>query len=518
MRFKLVLGILGYLIFLFSLSFLIPIFSGFLLRESSYELFWMFAAPMLFFGFSGLLLSRIFQSDETLRDRESFLLVGITWFLIALIGASPYYAAHEMELTGENNLTPIRSIFESFSGFTTTGATLLEFSDANGDGYFDLPKSLLLWRSLSQWFGGMGIIVLATVVLSRLIGGGVQILRAEMPGTDIGKIKPRMVETAKLLWLIYVFLSLLETFLLKFIAGLSFYDSICITLSTISTGGFCPRIDSIAYYNSALVESIITSFMLISGINFVLLYFFFSNLIKNNLSIFEKLRSSVEILRSNGEFRFYIFFIVTGTFLVFLGRWAPLVDGLNTPHLENIRTTIFQTISLLTGTGFTTDVYTNWPSSSVFVLLFVMFIGGCAGSTTGGMKIVRIELLLKALKRELFMVIHPRAVVKLRIGGKSLDENLVHNIAVFFFIYISLFLLGALALLYFQQDWTLIDGIGASLACISNVGPGVGAVGPDFNYSGLESPSLILCSLLMWLGRLEIITGLLLFFPGSYKE
>ena len=195
-----------------------------------------------------------------------------------------------------------------------------------------------------------------------------------------------------------------------------------------------------------------------------------------------------------------------------------MVDDLNTPHLENIRTTIFQTISLLTGTGFTTDVYTNWPSSSVFVLLFVMFIGGCAGSTTGGMKIVRIELLLKALKRELFMVIHPRAVVKLRIGGKSLDENLVHNIAVFFFIYISLFLLGALALLYFQQDWTLIDGIGASLACISNVGPGVGAVGPDFNYSGLESPSLILCSLLMWLGRLEIITGLLIFFPGSYKE
>ena len=518
MRFKLVLGILGYLIFLFSSSFLIPIVSGLILGESQIELFWMFAFPMFIFGILGFLLSRLFQSDEALRDRESFLLVGITWFLIALIGASPYYAANEMNLTEENNLSPIRSIFESFSGFTTTGATLLEFSDVNNDGYFDLPKSLLLWRSLSQWLGGMGIIVLATVILSRLIGGGIQILRAEMPGTDIGKIKPRMVETAKLLWIIYAFLSLCEFLLLKFTAGLSFYDSICITFSTISTGGFCPRIESIAYYDSALVESIITSFMFISGINFVLLYFFFTNIIQNKIPIFEKLRSSIDILRSNGEFRFYTFFIVVGSFLVFLGRWAPFVDDISTPHLENIRTTTFQTVSLLTGTGFTTDVYTSWSPSSVFVLLLVMFIGGCAGSTTGGMKIVRIELLLKALKRELFMVIHPRAVVKLRIGGKSLDETLVHNIAVFFFIYMSLFLLGALTLLYFQQDWTLIDGIGASLACISNVGPGVGAVGPDFNYSNLESPSLISCSLLMWLGRLEIITGLLLFFPGSYKD
>ena len=250
----------------------------------------------------------------------------------------------------------------------------------------------------------------------------------------------------------------------------------------------------------------------------VLLYFFFTNLIKNNLSLFEKLRNSKNILRANGEFRFYVFFVVVGCFLVFLGRWAPFVDGASTPHLENIRTTSFQTVSLLTGTGFTTDVYTNWSSSSVFVLLLVMFIGGCAGSTTGGMKIVRIELLLKALKRELFMVIHPRAIVKLRIGDKTIDETLVHNIAVFFFIYISLFLLGALTLLYFQQDWALIDGIGASLACLSNVGPGVGAVGPEFNYSALESPSLITCSFLMWLGRLEIITGLLLFFPGSYRD
>ena len=518
MRLKLVLGILGYFIFLFSFSFLIPILAGLILGESHTQLFWMFATPMLVFGLLGLVLSRVLAMEEGLRDRESFLLVGITWFLIALIGACPYYAAHQMELTGENNLTPVRSIFESFSGFTTTGATLLESSDLDGDGYFDLPKSLLLWRSLSQWFGGMGIIVLATVILSRLIGGGIQILRAEMPGTDIGKIKPRMVETAKLLWVIYAFLSFCEFSSLKFLAGLSFYDSICITLSTISTGGFCPRIDSIAYYDSVLVESIVTSFMLISGINFVLLYFFFTNLIKNNLSLFENLRSSTNILRSNGEFRFYIFFIVAGCLLVFLGRWAPFVDDISTAHLENIRTSSFQTVSLLTGTGFTTDVYTDWSSSSVFVLLLAMFIGGCAGSTTGGMKIVRIELLLKALKRELFMVIHPRAVVKLRIGGKTLEETLVHNIAVFFFIYISLFLLGALTLLYFQQDWSLIDGIGASLACLSNVGPGVGAVGPGSNYSALESPSLAVCSILMWLGRLEIITGLLLFFPGSYRE
>ena len=222
-------------------------------------------------------------------------------------------------------------------------------------------------------------------------------------------------------------------------------------------------------------------------------------------------------LWTSGEFRYYLSFVTIAITLVVIGLWAPL-QGNGWAPAEALRPALFQVVSILTGTGFTTQDFGSWATAAQFVLLLLMFVGGCAGSTTGGLKVIRIEILLKALWRELFLVVHPRAVRKLRLGAKVLEEELVRNVAVFFFIYIILFLTGALVLLYLEPGWTLVDAMAASIACLSNVGPGLGAVGPGANYAGLASPTLGVLSLLMWLGRLEIITGLLLFFPRTYRD
>jgi trk system potassium uptake protein TrkH len=525
MRLKLILSLTGTILAFFGLNFIFPIIVGLYIGEEYLDIFWMFGLPMIISLSIGAFLHYYFYSEPDIRNREAFLLVTVVWILMVIVGALPFIASERLELMSYE-IGIAGAIFESMSGLSTTGATVLDLESSNpvnisqyNQGYFDAPKSLLLWRSQTQWLGGMGIIVLATIVFSRLFGGGIQVLQAEMPGTGITRLKPQMAQTARLLWSIYFFMTLVEIILLSILSDMPLYDAICNSFSTVSTGGFSPQRDSIGSYDSSLVIGVVTFFMLISGINFVILYYVFNHLIDFSKRVSERIKLSCKLLRENDELVFYISMVIFSLSLIFVNL---ILDTDNvSSNFSNFLHASFQTVSLLTGTGFTTTNYMSWPQMSIFVLLLAMFTGGCAGSTTGGIKMVRIMLLFKALKRELILVIHPRAVIKLRIGDKVLDEDLFRNVGVFFFIFIILFLFGALVTLYLEgnnPNMGVIDGISISLSCLANIGPGIGAIGPAETYSVFGDTTLLFLSFWMMLGRLEIITVLLLFFPDTYRD
>ena len=525
MRLKLILSLTGTILAFFGLNFIFPIIVGLYMGEGYLDIFWMFGLPMILSLSIGAFLHYYFYSEPDIRNREAFLLVTVVWILMVIVGALPFIASERLELMSYE-IGIAGAVFESMSGLSTTGATVLDLESSNPvnisqytQGYFDAPKSLLLWRSQTQWLGGMGIIVLATIVFSRLFGGGIQVLQAEMPGTGITRLKPQMAQTARLLWSIYFFMTLVEILLLFILSDMPLYDAICNSFSTVSTGGFSPQRNSIGSYDSSLVIGVVTFFMLISGINFVILYYVFNHLIDFSKRFSERIKLSFKLLRENDELVFYISMVIFSLSLIFVNL---ILDTDNvSSNFSNFLHASFQTVSLLTGTGFTTTNYMSWPQMSIFVLLLAMFTGGCAGSTTGGIKMVRIMLLFKALKRELILVIHPRAVIKLRIGDKVLDEGLFRNVGVFFFIFIILFLLGALVTLYLEgnnPNMGVIDGISISLSCLANIGPGIGAIGPAETYSVFGDTTLLFLSFWMMLGRLEIITVLLLFFPDTYRD
>lgn len=525
MRLKLILSLTGTILAFFGLNFIFPIIVGLYMGEGYLDIFWMFGLPMIISLSIGAFLHYYFYSEPDIRNREAFLLVTVVWILMVIVGALPFIASERLELMSYE-IGIAGAVFESMSGLSTTGATVLDLESSNpvnisqyNQGYFDAPKSLLLWRSQTQWLGGMGIIVLATIVFSRLFGGGIQVLQAEMPGTGITRLKPQMAQTARLLWSIYFFMTLVEISLLSILSDMPLYDAICNSFSTVSTGGFSPQRGSIGSYDSSLVIGVVTFFMLISGINFVILYYVFNHLIDFSKRFSERIKLSFKLLRENDELVFYISMVIFSLSLIFVNL---ILDTDNvSSNFSNFLHASFQTVSLLTGTGFTTTNYMSWPQMSIFVLLLAMFTGGCAGSTTGGIKMVRIMLLFKALKRELILVIHPRAVIKLRIGDKVLDEYLFRNVGVFFFIFIILFLLGALVTLYLEgnnPNMGVIDGISISLSCLANIGPGIGAIGPAETYSVFGDTTLLFLSFWMMLGRLEIITVLLLFFPDTYRD
>ena len=525
MRLKLILSLTGTILAFFGLNFIIPIIIGLYMGEDYLDIFWMFGLPMIISLSTGAFLHYYFYSEPDIRNREAFLLVTVVWILMVIVGALPFIASERLELMSYE-IGIAGAVFESMSGLSTTGATVLDLESANpvnisqyNQGYFDAPKSLLLWRSQTQWLGGMGIIVLATIVFSRLFGGGIQVLQAEMPGTGITRLKPQMAQTARLLWSIYFFMTLVEISLLSLFSEMPLYDAICNSFSTVSTGGFSPQRESIGSYDSPFVIVVVTFFMLISGINFVILYYVFNNLMDFTKRFSDRVKLSFKVLRDNDELGFYFSMVIFSLSLIFVNLILE-TDNIHS-NFSNFLHASFQTVSLLTGTGFTTTNYMSWPQMSIFVLLLAMFTGGCAGSTTGGIKMVRIMLLFKALKREFILVIHPRAVIKLRIGDKVLNEALFRNVGVFFFIFIILFLLGALVTLYLEgnnPNIGVIDGISVSLSCLANIGPGIGIIGPTETYGAFGDPTLLFLSFLMMLGRLEIITVLLLFFPDTYRD
>lgn len=502
MRFKVVSDSIGWVLILFSATFILPIITGLIYNEPLYDIFISFVIPILITLGIGVVL-KLFGTGlkkgytDAIRDREAFAIVGLGWLIIAFLGALPYVFSGTLP-----NL--IDAYFESMSGFTTTGATLLQ-APLNGDYLDKYSHSILLWRALTQWLGGMGIILLSVVILARILGGGMMLMRAEVPGPSITKFKPRIRHTAAILWSIYGGFTIAQIILLSIAINASgrgepIFDAVCHTFTTLATGGFGTHAESIHFYGSVWVEIIIIIFMLIAGTNFVLHYHVLTKRYKDMLK--------------DPEFRFYIFLIFLTTFLI---SSQLIVREVYSSVGEAFRYGTFQSVSIMTTTGYATADFGAWPSGAQFMLLLVMFIGGCAGSTGGAIKVIRTLLLIKAARREVRKVIHPRAVMPIKIGGQPVAEPIVHTVVIFFAIYILIFIISAVAISV-MGDLDIISASASVAATLGNVGPGLGAVGPTSTYAVIPPLGKVWLALCMWLGRLEIFAGLLLVFPSTYTR
>ncbi|MDP3921627.1 MAG: TrkH family potassium uptake protein [Candidatus Omnitrophota bacterium] len=443
--------------------------------------FVMTAAVAGFLGLFAMILCRG-SRDESLRVRDGFLLVTLAWVLVSLIGAIPFFQSEHFPLF-------IDALFEATSGFTTTGASVLSDVEV-------LSRSLLFWRSFTHWIGGMGIIVLVIAILPQLSVGGMQLIKNEMPGPTFEQLKPRIQQTALSLWRIYLLFSIAEIICL-WVAGMSFFDSVCHMFGTMGTGGFSTRNASIGAY-STTIQMIITFFMFLAGTNFVLHY---TNLTGNLKKMF-----------LDAEWRFYVSLLVVFAAVICVDL---TVQG-NLPVLESLRFSIFQVTSITTTTGYATTDFDTWPYLSKGVLFLLMFVGGCAGSTSGGLKQMRLLLLFKRAKQSIVQHIFPKAVVTVKVNQRAVPESVLYGVSSFFLIYIVIFSFCTLPLLAFNIDF--ITATSAVVACLSNIGPGFGLVGATQNYAFFPWLIKLLLCACMIIGRLEIFTVLVLFFPATWRK
>lgn len=431
----------------------------------------------------GMMLFSKGNDNSDIKKREGYLIVALGWTFMALFGSLPYLISGAIP-------TFSGAIFETISGYTTTGASVLNDIEA-------VPKGILFWRSTTQWIGGMGIIVLTIAILPILGIGGMEMFIAEAPGPTKDKIHPRIKETAKRLWAIYVILTGIETILLM-VCGMNFYDALNHSFTTISTGGFSTKQDSIAYYNSGWIELVITFFMFFSGVNFTVLYFM--------------LKGQGKKIWENDEFKWYASIVLLITFMV-----LPVVlVSTGAPFVRALRDTVFQIVSVITTTGFVTADYTQWSSFTTMLFFILLFSGASAGSTAGGIKIVRIVLLIKNGFAEFKRRIHPRAIIPVMMNRSSVSQSIIDNLLAFLFLYLIVFVFSSLVMTSMGMDF--LSSIGAVATSLGNVGPGIGSVGPVDNFAHIPPLGKVFLSFLMLLGRLELFTVLILFTPYFWKR
>lgn len=466
------LPVIGRLLLLFSAAFTLPIVVAVYYGEDI-KPFAAAAAASLAIG-SLSLVSK--TSLEDLRFRDAFAFVALSWLAVSFVGSLPYV------LYG---VSPVDAFFESISGFTTTGASVLTPEE--------LPKSLLFWRSMTQWLGGMGIIVLFLAVFPSFAKKAPIVFQAEYPGVTLEKLKPRIKDTALLLYGVYALLSAVEILLLLSL-GVDTFDAVVHTFSTISTGGFSSHSESVAYFDDVRVEAVVAFFAFLGGTNFALIYFL--------------LRGNARILR-DAEFRAYVAVLLTAILLLTL---ANLRLGLS----ESLRYSAFQAVSIMTTTGFTTCDFDAWNDSARFVLLILMFVGGCSGSTAGGIKVIRIYLLLRYSIQRILKAAEPRTVRVVKYGEKTLSSDVLENVSAFFVLYILIFVVSSLLIALSGYD--ILTSISATAATLGNVGPGMGLAGAAENYASFPVHVKVLLCMNMWVGRLEIFTVLALFIPSFWKE
>lgn len=421
--------------------------------------------------------------QKNLRAREGFLVVVLAWILMSIFGGLPF-RLHGMI----SNMAD--AFFEAVSGFTTTGATILRSFD-------HLPRGLMFWRSFTHWIGGMGVLVLTLALLPQMTGRTSHLIRAESPGPSLSKIMPKMGDSAKILYAIYLVLTIIE-FVILIIAGMTPYDAAIHAMGTAGTGGFSNYGASIGAFNSPLIEWIITAFMILFGINFAL---FFRMLIGDWRGVFR-----------SEELHWYLG-IIGGVILAITVLLLPQYGNFFTA----LRYASFQSASIMSTTGYATADFNLWPPAAKMLLLILMFIGSCAGSTAGGMKVIRIAMLCKEGRREIRHTFQPRKVQVVRFEGKGVDENMLNQVGVFAFVYVLLVLVGAFVV-SLDGRFDLETNLTASLTCISNVGPGLGAVGPVENFAGYSSLSKLVLSLLMLAGRLELFPILAIFHPAIWQK
>ncbi|NLK15083.1 MAG: TrkH family potassium uptake protein [Bacteroidales bacterium] len=477
---KFIIHILGILLIVESVFLFLSALVSYYYNESDIKTFILSGSVTFFVGL--LFFLSTLKSKRVVNRRNGYIIVSLVWVVFSIFGCLPYYLGGYLQSFTD-------AFFETISGFTTTGITTVNDIES-------LPHGILFWRSLTQWIGGMGIIVLSLAILPFFNVGGLQLFSAEVTGITFEKIKPKLSDTAITLWTIYLSLTVLEIVMLK-VAGMSTFDAVCHSFTTMSTGGFSTKNSNIAYFNSPQIEYTIIAFMFISGINFSVLYYVLT-------FKFSKIRKNEEL---------FFYFIITALFAIIL--FAPLLYS-PVKATSSFRSVLFHTVSIITTTGFVMTDFVLLPTFTVNIVFLLLFIGSMTGSTGGGMKIIRVTAVIKNIYYETRRIIHPRAVIPLRLNGRSVPSNLVGNILVFVVVYILIFIVGAIALTFLGFNFE--TALGASLTSLSNAGPILGKVSAPLNCTEFPVAAKWLMSLLMLIGRLEIFTVLALFMPNFWKK
>lgn len=479
---KIVIKVLGNLLVFEGLLMIPSLLVSLYYRQNDSFAFLISIALMIIIGF---IMSKVKDSYNRIRAKEGLTIVSIGWILASLFGALPFVISGSIP-------SFVDAFFETISGLTTTGSTLVKDVEA-------LPKGILFWRSFTHWIGGMGILVFTVAILPTMGIGGFQIFKAESPGPMSDKIVPRIKDTARILYTTYFGITILQIILLV-AGGMNLFESAVHTFGTVGTGGFSTRNNSIGAYNSTYIHIVITVFMILSGANFSLYYALYKG----------RWRDVIK----NEELRLYLGIILASGILIGLN----ILVGTNGYKSMGIafRDSFFQVGSIITTTGYATTDFDLWPAFSRLILLFLMFVGGCAGSTSGAIKSIRILVLGKIVKRQVAKTLHPNAYIPIKVNGKVISDDTVTGILSFLMIYIIIFVLGTLAISLEGID--MVSSISAVATSIGNVGPGLGFVGPTKNFSGFSPYSKILLSLIMLLGRLEIFTVIALISPNAWRN
>jgi trk system potassium uptake protein TrkH len=468
-RVRLTLHIIGSLLKYFALAYIVPLVIALYYGEDWRIFLYSLLATLTI----GLLLEFGFRTTNEIERADGFTIVAFTWLIIPLLGTLPYVFL---------GLGFPDAFFEAMSGFTGTGATIFKILE-------ELPKSVLLWRSLTQWLGGMGVIALFIAILPKLGVGGSQLFEREFPGAMPERLRPRFKTTARLLWAIYVLFTVAQIALLYFWAKLPLFDSTCVSFSTLSTGGFTPTTANIAAYANPLAEYIVMVFMFLGGTNFVVHY--------------QVLNGNFRILKDE-EFRLYVVLLLGAMLLLAISQ-----------GLGSYRDGLFQAISIMTCTGFSTSDFASWHFGARMVLLALMFIGACGGSTGGAIKVVRVLTLMKHTRVMMRKAISPKAVIPLKYNRKPLPEGIVRDIISFVFLYFLVAIVASIILSFLGLN--LETSLSAVATCSANCGPGLGAVGPASNYAWLPGAAKFILIICMWLGRLELFTVFMIFSPHFWK-
>ena len=424
------------------------------------------------------------DAERKLSRKDGYVVVTFAWIIFSIFGMLPYYISGYIP-----NLT--NAFFETMSGFSTTGASILDDIES-------LPHGLLFWRSMTQWIGGMGIVIFTIAVLPIFGVGGIQLFAAEATGPKFDKITPRIDVTAKWIWAIYIVLTITETLLLM-LGGLSLFDSVCHAMSTTATGGFSTKQDSIAAFHSPYVEYVITIFMFLSGINFSLLYLLF-------------LKGSIKRLLGDSEVRWYVKTVLIFTTIITIGLLISSPMGLE----EAFRKSSFLVVSLQTTCGYVTDDYMLWAPPLWMLTTIITYCGACAGSTSGGTKCIRAVIVARIAKNEFMHILHPNAVLPVKVNGTSVSSTTKSTVLAFFVVFIMLVFLGWFVMMCIGLDFD--DAYSVVISSLANVGPGIGMCGPSFSWNALPDAAKWLSIVYMLIGRLELFTVLLLLSPTFWKK
>lgn len=497
---KAVAGVLGALLAFVGVSLLLPMIVGLLYGEEAWLSFAITAVIALAIGCP---VWFFMKPDKELGIREGFAIVALAWFVVSLVGALPFTMSGTLSSYTD-------AFFETMAGVTTTGATILGGQETPM--IEDIPKALLFWRSLAHWLGGMGIIVLTLAILPMLGVGGMQLFKAEVPGPTADKFTPRVKETAKRLWLVYAGITVVEVIAL--LPAMDLFDAVNHAFATMATGGFSTRNGSIADYNSAYVDWVITIFMFLAGMNFVIHY----RLLRGR---------KITVLKDE---ELWLYTAVTGlaTLGIALATWEPTGDIFligsagntaasgYTSFFEALRYAAFQATSIITTTGFGTADYEIWPPLAIAIIFGLFFAGSMAGSTGGSIKIVRHLLLIKNTLKDFRQLVHPRAVLPLRMNGGVVSDEVMRNVLAFFVMYIAMIGIGTLVMAGLGLD--LLSALGGTMSCIGNIGPAFGTMGPTENYAHVPEAGKWLLSIFMMAGRLEIFTVIVILLPVFWKR